>query len=79
MARPSLAEKGILNPSEAIEYFVSIQSSKTGLSSFGMVNNISGAFMAASAIGFPASRPKLKKALNTPEIVAIIAYMNSLK
>ncbi|MDY9921416.1 MAG: glycosyltransferase [Synergistota bacterium] len=29
---------------QAIEYFVSIQSSKTGLSSFNLVNNISGAF-----------------------------------
>jgi len=29
---------------QAIEYFVSIQSSKTGLSSFNIVNNISGAF-----------------------------------
>lgn len=29
---------------QAIEYFVSIQSSKTGLSSFNVVNNISGAF-----------------------------------
>lgn len=29
---------------QAIEYFISIQSSKTGLSSFNIVNNISGAF-----------------------------------
>ncbi|NCB26150.1 MAG: glycosyltransferase family 2 protein [Bacteroidia bacterium] len=38
------SEESLVAALQAIEYFVSIQSSKTGLSSFGMVNNISGAF-----------------------------------
>jgi cellulose synthase/poly-beta-1,6-N-acetylglucosamine synthase-like glycosyltransferase len=38
------ADESLTASLQAIEYFVSIQASKTGLSSFNMVNNISGAF-----------------------------------
>lgn len=38
------ADESLAAALQAIEYFVSIQSSKTGLSSFNVVNNISGAF-----------------------------------
>ena len=38
------ADESLTASLQAIEYFVSIQASKTGLSAFNMVNNISGAF-----------------------------------
>ncbi|MFA7365765.1 MAG: glycosyltransferase family 2 protein, partial [Synergistaceae bacterium] len=38
------ADESLTASLQAIEYFISIQASKTGLSSFNMVNNISGAF-----------------------------------
>lgn len=38
------ADESLSSSLQAIEYFVSIQASKTGLSSFNIVNNISGAF-----------------------------------
>lgn len=38
------AEESVVTSLQAIEYFISIQASKTGLSSFNMVNNVSGAF-----------------------------------
>lgn len=38
------ADESLTASLQAIEYFVSIQASKTGLSSFNLVNNISGAF-----------------------------------
>ena len=38
------ADESLTASLQAIEYFMSIQSSKTGLSSFNIVNNISGAF-----------------------------------
>lgn len=38
------ADENLVTMLQAIEYFISIQSAKTGLSSYNMVNNISGAF-----------------------------------